>query len=167
MNWDCIEQKIAEKTEAKKEHKESFVYAVFNDNICYGKCIFGKLSENLISNNIKKLLELRVFNNDYEIRFIYSGEQGKLLDRYLDDTDNDLYKYEEKHFLDGEWKNGKFQNNLRSCPSLPFDTSKYENQDLKLLIKSYIRFNDDGSAETADWRLAGFWAGDEEVECNG
>ncbi len=142
--------------------KSCFAYAVFKDCVCYGKYVDGKLSEGLVSNNINKLLELRVFNEFFEVRVIYSFEKDKLLYRYLDDYDEsgELFIYKEEHYLDGEWKNGRFQNDIRSCPKLPFNESKYSGKELKMRINSHIRFDDDnGFPEIKDWRLAGFTDG--------
>lgn len=154
----------------------SFVYAVFKDHVCFGKfvnmkfCDKFKNDNEFTQNDTNNLLELRVFNRCFEVRVIYSFEQDKFLYRYLDDYNESkkLYIYKEEHYLDGEWqKDGKFKSKIRNLPELPFNTETYKDQDLKLLIKSYIKFNDDGSPEVADWRLAGFKAGGNEVECDG
>ncbi len=149
----------------------------------------NKLSQNgkneLLLNDKNKingkdnLLELRVFNKCFEVRVIYSFEKDEFLYRYLDDYNesNNLYIYPEQHYLDGEWQGDEFKSRIRSLPKLPFlkdennepiNIDTYKGKDLKLLIKTYIKFDGEGSPEVEDWRLAGFIAGEnEEVECCG
>ncbi len=160
-----------EKFKVSEKDENCFIYAVFKDRVCFGKYINKELNNEFKEKyDVNKLLELRVFNRCFEVRVIYSFEQDKFLYRYIDDFNkyNDMFIYREQHYLDGEWqKDGKFKSKIRNLPELPFNAEAYKDQDLKLLIKTYIKFNDDGSPEVADWRLAGFKAGRNEVECDG
>lgn len=161
-----------EKFEVSEKDEKCFVYAVFKDCVCFDKYINKELNKKFKEKyDANKLLELRVYNRCFEVRAIYSFEQDKFLYRYIDDCNksNDMFIYREQHYLDGEWQEDeKFYSKIRKLPELPFNTKNYIKQDLKLLIKTYIKFNEDGSPEVADWRLAGFKAGgNEEVECCG
>lgn len=165
--------------DVNEKAENCFVYAVFKDCVCFGKYINKELNEGFKKKyNADKLLELRIFNRCFEVRVIYSFEKDAFFYRYLDDynENNNLYIYKEQHYLDGEWqKDGKFKSKIRSLPELPFlkdknneTIEKFKDKALKLLIKTYIKFDEDGSPEVADWRLAGFIAGEnEEVECCG
>lgn len=153
-----------------------FVYAVFKDCVCLGKYKNRKLELMDKNCDVDKLLELRVFNKYFEARVIYSFEKDAFFYRYLDDYNesNNLYIYKEQHYIDGEWQGEEFKSKIRSLPELPFlkdennkTIDKFKDKDLKLLIKTYIKFDSDGSPEVADWRLAGFLAGGNEVECDG
>lgn len=136
----------------------TYVYMELSDEVGlyeYTPEIFDK-------KDLHKVLQVRVFNRDKEIRAIrpyISSEE--IYVRVMDDTDGTVRdSFDQMLYLDMD--NGSInEGNKRGKAinggfySLPFNAKA----GLQLMVRNYLDYDDCGQARISDWRLCGFGMG--------
>lgn len=104
----------------------------------------------------KKILEIRLFNKQKEIKLFRSDVSKEFYMRILDDTTVTRDYIEESQYLDIDTERSKGQEIITTGGGkyhLPFVPEK----DQKITIRYYLeRYAESGQARVADWRVVAF-----------
>lgn len=114
-----------------------------------------------------RLLDMRIFNCKSEFKLFRGAVSDELRMRILTDTDNDEDTYCDEQYLDIDDKrsaecfarSGLVRATGGGYYRLPLESFK----DVKLIIKNYVAYDDNGQAYIRDWRLCDF-VNDKEVK---
>lgn len=137
-----MEEKILEKI---KEYNmvDSYILAYFYNKVCVGIYKDGKILFNR-SVNYKLLIQIRVFNNDKEIRFVLNEETGEFEFFVIDDNDGNVGTFEEEMFISGN-KIVRTNDNFTTIKQsggeidIPFKINEEDiKKGLRLVVKNYF-----------------------------
>ena len=118
-------------------------------------------SETIVEINQDKLLELRIFDDNMELK-LFRGSVGKELKyRYLSDADCQDY-FDDEQYLDVDEKRSKDCDNVRSTGGGTYAVPLASFCDAKLKLRNYVRYDENGQCYIWDWRMLEFF--NEEVK---
>lgn len=161
-NWN----EICKKAEEVFENCQGSIYvmACFTDSFeldIYNKTLLE--DSGLLGSKKELLLDLRIFDKKRELRFVRGSIARDFQMVYLDDSDyQDTDVMENEQLLDIDIartekercfeQDGMVKATGGGYYKLPF--TGY--QDIKVVIKNYIAYDENGCAYVKAWRLAGF-----------
>ena len=141
--------------------EEGFLFAMLTDEIVWERWPLSLEEKEAFRKKEGKLLDIRIFNEEKELR-MFRGDIGrKFLGRILEDKKDSLDEaecFDEEQYLDIDakrseslfFKEGKVKATGGGCYHLPL--KRFENAKIK--VRNYLGYYEEtGQAYVKDWRL--------------
>lgn len=157
--WEDIRDKIRS---LDSDDGKTFVYIVCTDEIS-----FHLLSDGEPKLDFNKLLELRIFNKNWEYRIIRSSiGEDNFKEREILDSDpmDETSFFDQWQYLDMDDTTYDSEiNEIKTTGGGKYTLPVPYEKDLKICVRNYIDYDEEsGQAYVTDWRLVGFGTGEVE-----
>lgn len=152
---------MLDKCEMFEKYKmiEGYVFAAFTDELIIGE---WKQNMSFIDAKRDRLLELRIFNEEMEVKYYRTSISREFCERIIDRNNEDQTEfYEETQILDIDTLRSK-ELNQETGDVLATGGGQYHlpvemTENVSIVTRQYIRKNEhSGQAEVYDWRLVKF-----------